>query len=146
MILTGAPKQLWDHCIELEDLICSHNVNDIHAMGGEVSKTIMKEGTGNISQTCKIGWYNWVMFRDTVNIFPDDKMVLGRYLRPATSVGLTLMAKTLNQNGQYGCGLMLHQSTSEERDCSVHIEAQPHFDIMIIKCIGHNYVPGNFDP
>ena len=36
MIKTGAPKCLWDHCIELEGLICSHTANDIYATDGEV--------------------------------------------------------------------------------------------------------------
>ncbi len=44
MIKTGAPKCLWDHCIELEGLIRSHTANDIYATGGEVPETMMKEG------------------------------------------------------------------------------------------------------
>jgi hypothetical protein len=36
MIKTGAPKCLWDHCIELEGLIRSHTANDIYATDGEV--------------------------------------------------------------------------------------------------------------
>jgi hypothetical protein len=42
MIKTGAPKRLWDHCIELEGLIRSHTANDIDATGREVPETIMK--------------------------------------------------------------------------------------------------------
>jgi hypothetical protein len=56
------------------------------------------------------------MFRDTVNTidFPDDKLFLGRYLRPATDVGLALMAKILTQNGQNVCRLALRHLTPEE--------------------------------
>ncbi len=80
-----------------------HTANDIYAMGGEVPETIVKGGTANISQICKFAWYDWVMFRDTVNImvFSNDKLTLGRYLGPATDVGLALTAKILKQNGQY---------------------------------------------
>jgi hypothetical protein len=67
MIRTGAPTRLWDHCIKLEGLICSHIANDIYATGGEVPETIMKGGTADISQICKFAWYDWVMFHDTVN-------------------------------------------------------------------------------
>jgi hypothetical protein len=76
MIKTGAPKHLWDHCIELEGLICSHTTNDIYATGGEAPETIMKGGTANISQICKFAWYDWVMFRKTVNTiaFPNKKL------------------------------------------------------------------------
>ncbi len=68
MIKTGAPKHLWDHCIKLEGLIHSHTTNDIYATGREVTETIMKEGTADISQFCKFAWYDWVMFHDTVNM------------------------------------------------------------------------------
>jgi hypothetical protein len=61
MIKTGAPKCLWDHCIELEGLIHSHTANDIYATGGKVPETIMKGGTADISQICKFEWYDWVM-------------------------------------------------------------------------------------
>jgi hypothetical protein len=53
MIKTGAPKRLWDHCIEFKGLICSHTANDIYATGGEVPETIMKGGTADISQIFK---------------------------------------------------------------------------------------------
>ncbi len=49
MIRSGAPKRLWDHCIELEGLIFSHTANDIYATGREVPETIMKGGTADIS-------------------------------------------------------------------------------------------------
>jgi hypothetical protein len=95
---------------------CSHTANDIYATGGEVPETIMKGGTADISQICEFAWYDWVMFRDTVSTFdfPDDKLFLGRYLRPATDVGLALTAKILTQNGQYVCCLALRHLTPEE--------------------------------
>jgi hypothetical protein len=94
IIRTGAPKHLWDNCIELEGLICSHTANAIYAMGGEVPETIMKGGTADISQICKFAWYDWVMFRDTVNMifFPNDRLTLGRYLGPAIDIGSALTA------------------------------------------------------
>jgi hypothetical protein len=54
-IRTGAPKR-WDHCIELEGLICSHTTNDIYATGGEVPETLMKGGTTDMSdlQVCLV--------------------------------------------------------------------------------------------
>jgi hypothetical protein len=58
MIKTGAPKRLWDHCIELEGLICSHTANGIYATGGEVPETIMKKGTADISQICEFVRYD----------------------------------------------------------------------------------------
>jgi hypothetical protein len=121
MIRTGALKRLWDHCIKLKGLICSHTANDIYATGREVPETIMKGGTAGISQICEFAWYDWVMFRDTVNTiaFPDKRLTLGRYLGPATDVRLALTAKILKQNGQYVCLLTLRHLTLEETLCTV---------------------------
>jgi hypothetical protein len=146
MIKTGAPKCLWDHCIELEGLIHSHTANDIYATGGEVPETIMKGGTADISQICEFAWYDWVMFRNTVNTiaFPDKRLTLGRYLGPAIDIGLALTAKILKQNGQYVCRSTLRHLTPEETLCTVQIAARLHFDNMIVEHIGPKSVPGDF--
>jgi hypothetical protein len=39
------------------------------------------------------------MFRDTVTSFPNDKLILGRYLGPAIDTGSALTAKILKSNG-----------------------------------------------
>ncbi len=134
MIRTGAPKCLWDHCIELEGLICSHTANDIYAVDGEVPETIMKGGTADISQICEFAWYDWVTFHDKVITiaFPDDKLTLVRYLGPATDIGFALTAKILKQNRQYVCHLTLHHSKLEETLCTVQIATRLPFDNMII--------------
>jgi hypothetical protein len=86
----------------------------------------MKGGTADISQVCKFAWYDWVMFRDTVNTiaFPDKRLTFGIYLGPATDIGLALMAKILKQNGQYVCRLTLRHLTLEETHCTVQIAMQ----------------------
>jgi hypothetical protein len=106
----------------------------------------MKGGTADISQICKFAWYDWVMFYDTVKMitFPNNRLTLGRYLGPATDIGLALMAKILKQNCQYVCRLTLHHLTQEETLCMVQIAARLHFDNMITKCIGHKSAPGDF--
>jgi hypothetical protein len=123
MIRTSAPKCLWDHCIKLEGLVCSHTANDIYATDGEVPETIMKGGTADISQISKFAWYDGVMFRDTVNMIaiPDNRLTLGRYLGPATDIELALTAKILKQNGQYVCHLTLHHLAPEETLCKVRL-------------------------
>jgi len=80
MIKTGSPRILWDHCIELEALIRSSTCNDIYMTNGKVPETIMTRSTADISHICEFGWYDWVMFRDNVPSFPDNKLVLGHYL------------------------------------------------------------------
>ena len=67
MTMTGSPKTLWDHCIELEALIRSCTSNQIYMTGGEVPETIMTSSTADISHISEFGWYDWVMFRDNLH-------------------------------------------------------------------------------
>ncbi len=93
MIKTGSPKALWDHCTELEAFIRSSTSNDMYMTNGEVPETIMTGSTADISHISEFGWYDWVMFRDNVPTFPEDKLIPGCYLGPATDVGSGLPAK-----------------------------------------------------
>jgi hypothetical protein len=77
MIKTGSPRVLWDHCIELEVLICSLTSNNVYMTNGEVPETIMTGSTADISHICEFGWYDWVMFRDNLPTLPDNKLILG---------------------------------------------------------------------
>ena len=120
MMKTGSPKVLWDHCIELEALIRSNTSNDIYMTNGEVPETIMTGSTADISHICEFAWYDWVMFRDNIPTFPDDKLILGRYLGPATDIGSALTAKILKANGQVVYRSTLRHLTDEETACSVH--------------------------
>jgi hypothetical protein len=100
MMKTGSPKVLWDHCIELETLVCSNTSNDIYMTNGKVPETVMTGSTADISHICEFAWFYWVMIRDNIPMFPDHKLILGRFLGPATDVGLALTAKILKSNGQ----------------------------------------------
>ena len=75
-------------------------MNRIYMTNGQVHETIMKGTTVDISHISKFGWYDWVMFCDNTPMFPDDKMILGQYLGPATDVGPIMTFKILKSNGQ----------------------------------------------
>jgi hypothetical protein len=77
MIKTGCLKVLWDHCIELEAIICSLTSNHIYMTNGKVPETIMTSSTADISHICELSCYDWVMFRDNVPTLPDNKLILG---------------------------------------------------------------------
>ncbi len=80
MIKTGSPKCLWGHCLELEAYVRSCTSNYIYMTAGQVPETIMTGNTANISHIAEFSWYDWVMFRDNEPSFPDDNLILGRYL------------------------------------------------------------------
>ena len=86
-------------------MIRSHTATNILSAFGEVPETILTGNTADISVVCQFGWYDWVMYRDTNPSYPDESIVLGRYLGPALDVGSALTAKILRLNGQvvYRC-------------------------------------------
>jgi hypothetical protein len=136
MIKTGSPRTLWDHCIELEALIRSSTSNVIYMTNGKVPETIMTGSTADISHICEFGWYDWVMFRDNVPAFPDYKLVLGRYLGPATDIGSALTAKILKSNGQTVCRSTLCHLNDKELHCPIHTELRRSFDESITHHLG----------
>jgi hypothetical protein len=42
---------------------------------GEVPETIMTGSTADISHICEFGLYDWVMFRDNLPTFSDNKLI-----------------------------------------------------------------------
>eukprot|EP01082_Thalassiosira_pseudonana_P005598 g5187.t1 g5187 contig19:120121-121928(-) len=78
LLKSGAPKRLWDYCLELESLIRSHTAHDIFKLNGRTPEAMMMGETPDISYICEFGWYDWVMFRDEVAPYPEPKLVLGR--------------------------------------------------------------------
>ena len=62
LIKSGAPKRLWDDCLELESYIRSNIAHGTYKLDGEVPETIMSGKTSNISQFCEFEWFERVMF------------------------------------------------------------------------------------
>jgi hypothetical protein len=106
MFTSKAPKRLWDDCIELVAYQQSNTWNARFVNEGEVPETVMSGETSDISTFCQHEWYEWVKFRDTTIDFPEDKVVLGRYLGPSIDVGPAMTAKILKANGE-----VVHRST-----------------------------------
>jgi hypothetical protein len=80
MLKTHSPKKLWDHCVELASLVRSNIAHDTYKLDGQVPDSIMFGQTADISHICEYHWYTWVLFRDSQVSFPEEAMVLGRYL------------------------------------------------------------------
>ena len=57
MLKSGSPKNLWDHCIELEEIILSHTDLDIYGLEGQVPETVISGKTGDISSLCEFEWF-----------------------------------------------------------------------------------------
>jgi len=76
------------------------------------------------------------MYRDYVLSYPNDRLILGRYLGPATDIGSALTAKILQPNGQFICRLTLRHLTNEELQSSVHLDKQCQFDESVTTHLG----------
>ncbi len=92
----------------------------------------------------EFGWYDWVMFRDDVPIFPDVKLTLGVYLGPATNVGSVLTTKIIKSNGQTVCRSILRHLNNEEIHCPIHQEMCRVFNESITHYLGPNATEQDF--
>ncbi len=101
--------------------------------------------TADISHISEFGWYDWVMFRDNTPTFPDDNIVLGRYLGPATDVGGMMTAKILKENGQFVYRSTLRHLTKHETDSPVHKDMWRRFDKSVEDILGPSAVDADFD-
>ena len=84
----------------------SHTAHNIYCLNGETPETIMSGETSYTSQFCELEWHEWIICRDLVVSFPEDKMVLGRYFGPSIDIGPSITVKILNSNGE-----VVHLST-----------------------------------
>ena len=140
MVKTQSPKLLWDHCLQLSTLIYSLTMSDIFAAQGDVPEKIMTSDTVDISQIHQFGWYDWMMFHDSVLTFPDETIVLGKYLGPAPNMGSAHMVKILKSNGQVVQCSTLWLLTPDKLSNSDHIALCQKFglDGNSIKCAYNN--------
>ncbi len=49
---------------------------------------------------CELGWYEWVKFLSTTVLFPEDLLVLGKYLGLSIDIGPTMTANILTPTGK----------------------------------------------
>ena len=62
MLKSASPKRLWDHCIELKELICSNNALDIYGLEVQVPETVMTGQSADIINLCEYEWFQWVIY------------------------------------------------------------------------------------
>ncbi|KAL7474926.1 hypothetical protein ACHAW6_000869 [Cyclotella cf. meneghiniana] len=67
--------------------------------------------TADISPFYEFVCWDWVKFREDGVAFPDDQMVLGKYLSPSIDVGPAMMQRVMKANGEYEDQSTLHQLT-----------------------------------
>jgi hypothetical protein len=136
MLKKHSPKRLWDDCLELQGFITSHTAGTNFGLNGETPETMLTGETADISEFAEFGWYDWVKFRDTVVPYPEDKLVLDRYLGPSTDIGPAMTAKILKSNGQYVHLTTLRGLTDDEVRDEDEIKSRKLFDEEIDRRLG----------
>jgi hypothetical protein len=62
MVQAGAPKPFWADAIKWEAYIQSIMAWDIYQLQGKTPETVLSGKTADISQFCKLSFYEWVIF------------------------------------------------------------------------------------
>ena len=142
-INTGSPKCLWEHSLELDDLIRSTKALDCHILDGKVPEMLMTGQAADISHIYEYTWFDWVIFCDGPHVsYPDNNLVLVQYLGPTLDVGPAMWAKILKKNGKVVLISTLWTLTCEEIDSQVHKEQRRQFVASVISCLGTSAMTG----
>ena len=144
MLKSGTPKRLWDHCIEYEALIRSHTAHDIFALEGQVPETLMKGDTPDISHLCEYEWFQWVKYHEPTLSYPQDKMVIGRYLGPAIDVGSALTHKVLKSNGEFVSRTTVRPWTLQEEADPVDVADAEAYMVQLKESLGPACIISDF--
>ena len=145
MFRSQAPKRLWDDCIEFVAYQQSNTWNGRYANQDEVPETIISGQTSDISIWVQHEWYEWVKFRDTAIDFPDDKVILGRYLGPSIDVGPAMTAKILKANGEVVHRSTYRSLTDEEIADENEKKERDQFDQLVQERYGTAMEAADFD-
>jgi hypothetical protein len=97
---SGAPRWMWCFALECESYVCSHTAHDIYCLDSRVHETIVSGETADIRPFCEFGFWDWVQFRDHGIAFPDNALVIGKYLGPSIDVGKAMTQRIMKANGE----------------------------------------------
>jgi hypothetical protein len=111
---SGAPLRLWCFALEYESYVRSHTALDIYKLDGRVPETIVSGETADISPFCEFGFWDWVKFWDNGIAFPNDPMILGKYLGPSIDVGPAMTSRVMKANGKFTNRSTVRNLTSKE--------------------------------
>ena len=100
---SGAPRRLCCFVLEYKSYVCLHTAPDIYQLDGHVPEMDVLGETADISLFSEFSFWVWVKFREDGGTFPDDKMVLGKYLGPSIDVRPAMMQQAAPGEGSIPC-------------------------------------------
>ena len=83
--------------------------------------------TADISAICLIEWFQWVMYYEPTETYPNIKWTMGRYLGPSLDVGTAMTQKILKANGEFFSRNSVRSWTEEEEHNESLLKARRQF-------------------
>ena len=105
---------MWCFVLEYKSYVRLHTAHDFYRLDGRVPETVVTGETADISPFCEFGFWDWDKVREHGVAFPDDAMVLGKYLGPSIDVG-PAMTSCIMKNSELEDSSTVRALTSEER-------------------------------
>ena len=96
----------------------------------------MSGQTVNISSLCKFEWFEWVMFFQPKETYPDDKMFIGIWLVPAIGVSTAMTYNILRPDSGYVCRSTVISWNSKEEANPARMSERVSFMDQLNSCIG----------
>jgi hypothetical protein len=123
-----------------------HTTHDIVQLDGRVPETVVLGKTAVISPYCELGFWDRVEFREQGVAFPDDALVLGKYLGPSIDVGLAMTSRVMKADGKMEDRSTVCALTSEERVNATLFHEQQEFLTSVEKRWGPKTMVKNLGP
>ena len=107
-------------------------------------ETVMTGKTSVIRNLCEYEWFQWVMYYQPRESYPDNKVTMGRYLGPATDVGSAMTYKILTTKGNFVCRSTVRPWTATEEANPVLITEREQFMVRVQEALGPAAVVDDF--
>lgn len=133
----NCPMVFWDYCAERRARIHNVTPRDLFQLNGNTPTVATFGVQGDISNLCQFKWYDWCYFRaEGQNLFPQQKLQLGRVLGPAKNEGNEMAQFVLLQNGTVVPRRTLRPLTDSELHSDTEKDKRKRFDDAIVKLFG----------
>ena len=127
---SDSPLKFWDYCAERRVLINNLTSKDLFQLNGSNANLKIVGETGDISNLCQLGWFEWCYYRDRNN-FPYPKEKLGRCLGPAANYSNEMSQHILKDTMYITASHTVRRLTEDEdRDLNIIREK----DAYMVKC------------
>ena len=101
--------------------------------------------TADISAICEFEWFQWIMYYEPTESYPNDRMTIGRYLGPALDVGTALTHKILKSNGQVLARNTVRAWTPDEESNPSLIQARKDYMVSMEATMGPACTEDDFE-